>query len=90
MADRVRAVLVDLLVVMERVRGEDHRSSTVVDDDDELAGGVPADLDELHAGREPGAVSGGEGQPAVRACPGQQFDLGGLGVQGELRAPGQR
>jgi hypothetical protein len=88
--DRVGAILLDLLVVVQRVGGEGHGPRVVGDGDDELARGVPADLNQLNAGSELGALARRQREPALLAGVGEERDLGGLGVQREVRAPSDR
>jgi hypothetical protein len=88
--DRVGTVLLDLLIVVQRVGGQDHGPRVVRDGDDELARGVPADLNQLDAGCELDGLARRQREPALLAGVGEERDLGGLGVQREVRAPRDR
>jgi len=84
--DRVGTVLLDLLIVVQRVGGQDHGPRVVRDGDDELARGVPADLNQVDAGCQLGALARRQREPALLAGVREQGDLGGLGVQREVRS----
>ena len=81
--DGERPVLLQLLVVVHRVGGQHDRSGRGGHGDDGLAGGVPADLDQLDAGRYL-AGPAGQGQLPGRAQLAQAVKLAGLGGVREL------
>jgi hypothetical protein len=92
--DRERAVPFDLLVEVQRVRGEHRRArsrrpGTRRHRDDQLARGVTADLDQVHP-RCQRVLPGEQGQPAAGAGLAKQGDLLRLRVRGELGAGGRR
>jgi len=83
------AHLFRLFVEVQRVGREHHGASCCYHRDDELAGGVAADLDQLDAGPLR-ALPAEEGEPAFGVGFLEVGDLAGFGVRGEVRAAGER